>query len=152
MASIMQVSSTGSWTLKTVDDNGKDKRIKLRKIRPLEAKSPIPDDVVDLAKQTGYFHSDKPSPTKTSNLDQIIADYLAIYEREKRRRAFSSHEMEKRRRERAANGYLIPATRRMISPRRWSFTCFAALAAGSHWKSRSFFSGHFRLWRRTRNA
>ena len=42
-----------------------------------------------------------------------------------------------------AGAGLMPAIFRMISPRRGSFTRFAALAAGIHWKSRSALLGPF---------
>jgi len=50
MASIMQVNKTGYWTLKTQDADGRDKRIKLRRFKADEAKRPIPDDVLILAR------------------------------------------------------------------------------------------------------
>lgn len=46
--SILFDKTTGYWTSKTQVE-GKDKRVKLRKIRPDEARRPIPDDVLALA-------------------------------------------------------------------------------------------------------
>jgi integrase len=91
MASIMKVSKTGFWTLKTEDANGKDKRIKLRRFKADEPKRPIPDDVLVLARKTGKYEASDSAfrvETQTVTADDRLVPYIkhfkAIYSKEHR--------------------------------------------------------------------
>lgn len=53
MASIFLDKQSQSWKIK-VKDNGKDKRVTLRKAAVGETASPIPDDVLGIAQQRGF--------------------------------------------------------------------------------------------------
>lgn len=83
---IIQDRTTGYWTLKTRNAEGKDKRVKLREVRNGEPNKPIPPDVVALAaSQGGSVFAPKAIPTSTSNstLVGFVESHFADYRQHK---------------------------------------------------------------------
>ena len=89
-------TTTGFWTLKTKDENGKDKRYKLRRIKDGENRRPIPDDVLVQASVLEGKPSDKNgvptlnatlttlTTTETTPLGWWLDKYLVRYSRDRR--------------------------------------------------------------------